>query len=315
MSTTIAGRGPLFHEGERALQEQAGVAERMARIGPQMIREHMPEQHQSFFRLLPFVLIGSLDERGQPTASLLAGPPGFVSTPDATTLRVDALPRQDDPLHDNLRPGAPLGVLGIQPHTRRRNRANGTARERDGAGFSLQVQQSFGNCPKYIHPREALYAGPAQVQPVIISIGLGERERALIQRADTFFLASAHPLAFGGASAQGVDVSHRGGPRGFAHLTDDASFIVPDYPGNNLYMSLGNLLRNRAAGLLFIDAASGDVLQLEASADILGGSHPLAGPEPTGRVVRFTVQRGRLFPAASPLRFSSRPSGVPTPVA
>jgi len=74
--------------------------------------------------------------------------------------------------------------------------------------------------------------------------------------------------------------------------------------GNNLYNTLGNLLLNRAAGLLFIDTDSRDVLQLEASTDILTGSHPFAGPEPTGRVVRFTVQRARLFPAASPLHFS-----------
>jgi uncharacterized protein len=304
MLPLIDEREPIFHEGERALQEQAGVAERLARIGPQMIRERMPEQHRSFFGMLPFILMGSVDERGQPTASLLAALPGFVSSPDPSTLRIGALPRQDDPLHDNLRPGAPLGVLGLQPHTRRRNRANGNVRELDGGGFSLHVQQSFGNCPKYIHPREVTYAEAAGREPVIVSNGLGARERALIRRADTFFLASAHPRAFAGQRAQGVDVSHRGGPRGFAHFTDDESFIVPDYSGNNLYNTLGNLLVNPAAGLLFIDTDGRDVLQLEASADILDGSHPFAGPEPTGRVVRFTVRRARLFPAASSLCFS-----------
>jgi predicted pyridoxine 5'-phosphate oxidase superfamily flavin-nucleotide-binding protein len=302
--TSIDERGPIFHEGERALQEQAGMAERLARVGPQMIRDHLPEQHRHFFGLLPFILIGSVDERGQPSASLLAAPPGFVSSPDPSTLRIGALPHEDDPLHANLRPGASLGVLGIQPHTRRRNRANGTVRERDGASFSLHVQQSFGNCPKYIHPREASYAGATPREPVIVSTGLGDRERALIRRADTFFLASAHPRAFEAGPAQGVDVSHRGGPRGFAHFTDDETFIVPDYAGNNLYNTLGNLLLNRAAGLLFIDTDSRDILQLEASADILTGSHPFAGPEPSGRVVRFSVQRARLFPSASPLRFS-----------
>src|SRR5688572_5098662 len=115
-----------FHAGERALQARAGVAERLARLGPQVIRDHMPEQHRDFFALLPFIVVGSIDERHQPTASLLAAPPGFVSSPDPKTLRIDALAREDDPLHENLRPGAPLAVLGIQPHTRRRNRANGS---------------------------------------------------------------------------------------------------------------------------------------------------------------------------------------------
>jgi predicted pyridoxine 5'-phosphate oxidase superfamily flavin-nucleotide-binding protein len=245
-----------------------------------------------------------VDERGQPAASLLAGPPGFVGSPDAGTLRVNALPRDDDPLHDNLRLGAPVALLGIQPHTRRRNRANGSLRQRDGNGFSLHVQHSFGNCPKYIHPREVTYLGASNREPVSVSTRLGERERTLIQRADTFYIASAHPQSFDATPAHGVDVSHRGGPRGFAHFTGDDQFIVPDYPGNNLYMTLGNLSLNRAAGLLFIDMPTGDLLQVQANAELLDGPHPFAGTEPSGRVLRFTVRRTRLYPRASPLRFT-----------
>jgi hypothetical protein len=84
----------------------------------------------------------------------------------------------------------------------------------------------------------------------------------------------------------------------------DDHFSVPDYPGNNLYMTLGNLILNRAAGLLFIDTQTGDLLQLEANAELLDGPHPFAGPEPSGRVVRFSVRRTRRYPGASPLRFS-----------
>jgi predicted pyridoxine 5'-phosphate oxidase superfamily flavin-nucleotide-binding protein len=296
----------VFHAGERALQAQAGMAERIARLGPQMIRDHMPEQHRAFFTLLPFIIIGSIDERHRPTASLLGAPPGFVSSPDPTTLRVDALPRGDDPLHHNLRADAPLALLGIQPHTRRRNRANGRVLVRDERGFALAVQQSFGNCPKYIHPREAVYIGAQPSRPALLSDGLDERHRALIRRADTFFLASAHPEAQAGrARAHGVDVSHRGGPPGFAHFSDDASFIIPDYRGNNLYNSLGNLQLNPAAGLLFIDVTNGDVLELEATAEAHAVAHPLAGSEHTGRVVRFVVERARLFSGASPLHFLS----------
>jgi uncharacterized protein len=300
-----------FHAGERALQERAGVAERMARIGPQVIREQMPEQHRQFFELLPFIIVGSVDALGQPTASLLAAPAGFVSSADARTLRVDALPRADDPLHDNLRPGAPLAVLGIQPHTRRRNRANGDVLERDALGFSLAVAQSFGNCPKYIHPREAIYVGPRQSSAARVSERLGDAERALIRRADTFFIASAHPEAgSGGARSHGVDVSHRGGPAGFAHFTDEATFSIPDFSGNNFFNTLGNLLLQPAAGLLFIDVANGDVLELEASAEALDGAHPLAGPDHTGRIVRFEIHRSRFFTGASALRFLT-PAGGP----
>ena len=305
-----------FHEGEVALQREVGVAERMGRIGPQVIRDHMPDQHRLFFPLLPFVIVGSVDARGQPTASLLSAPPGFVSSPDPKTLRIDALPLAGDPLEEQLREGAPLGLLGIQPHTARRNRANGRVLARDASGFSLEVRQSFGNCPKYIVRREVSHAGAQPrvtlaegdaagdaVTPVGRD-GFGERERAIVAGADTFFLASAHPDAATSAErAQGVDVSHRGGPPGFAAFIDDDTFVIPDFPGNNFYNTLGNLRLNPAAGLLFIDVASGDVLQLEAVTDIVIGTHPLAGPDLRARIVRFRVRRARRFAAASRLRF------------
>ena len=85
-----------FHAGEIELQRATGVAERMGRLAPQVVRDHLPEQHRRFFPLLPFVVIGSVDARGQPTASLLSAPPGFVSSPDPRRLRIDALPHAED---------------------------------------------------------------------------------------------------------------------------------------------------------------------------------------------------------------------------
>jgi predicted pyridoxine 5'-phosphate oxidase superfamily flavin-nucleotide-binding protein len=295
---------PLFHAGEVALQREAGVAERMARIGAQVIRDHLPEQHRLFFPLLPFLVVGSVDARGQPQASLLSGEPGFVSSPDPKMLRVEALPRPGDPLAERLQEGAPLGLLGIQPHTARRNRANGRVLARDASGFSLAVAQSFGNCPKYIVRREAFYVGASASITPRAREGLGERERAIVAAADTFFLASAHPDAAAASErAHGVDVSHRGGPRGFSAFVDDDTFIIADYSGNNLYNTLGNLRLQPAAGLLFIDVERGDVLQLEARAEAVMGAHPLSQPAASGRLVRFRVQRSRLFPAASGLLF------------
>jgi predicted pyridoxine 5'-phosphate oxidase superfamily flavin-nucleotide-binding protein len=295
---------PTFHTGEAALQRELGVAERMQRIGPQVIRRQLPEQHRDFFRELPFIVVGSIDARAQPSASLLARAPGFVFSPDPSTLRIDALPHPDDPLSANLSAGAALGVLGILPHERRRNRVNGRRIELDARGFSLGVDQSFGNCPKYIWPREPVYVGAPEQPAAWRSTSLGERERALVASADTFFLASAHPEAGTRPTrSHGVDVSHRGGPPGFVHFTGDDSFIIPDFRGNNFYNSLGNLQLNPRAGLLFLDFDQGDVLLLEASAELAAGSHPLAGPHATGRILRFQIQLVRSFPGASALRF------------
>jgi predicted pyridoxine 5'-phosphate oxidase superfamily flavin-nucleotide-binding protein len=57
---------PTFHEGERAVQQRAGVAERMAQVGPRVIRDFMPEQHRDFFAQLPFVVVGTVDNNNQP---------------------------------------------------------------------------------------------------------------------------------------------------------------------------------------------------------------------------------------------------------
>lgn len=153
-----------FHAGEQAVQARLGVRERMAELGPRVIRGAIPAQHREFFPLLPFVVLGAVDTSGQPWATLLAGPEGFVQSPDDTTLRIDARPGEDDPLAASIVPGAALGLLGIELPTRRRNRANGVVTQVDQHGFTLRVQQSFGNCPKYIQQREQL-DGPAASAP------------------------------------------------------------------------------------------------------------------------------------------------------
>src|SRR5688500_14705481 len=102
---TDALRTSAFHAGEAACQAEVGAADHLARVGSQVIRGFMPEQHRDFFTLLPFLVVGSIDERGRPTASLLAAPEGFAFSPDPKSLRVDALPAPGDPLEQNLAAG------------------------------------------------------------------------------------------------------------------------------------------------------------------------------------------------------------------
>ena len=144
---------PAFHAGERAVQARAGVDARMAELGPRVIRDFMPDQHRTFFEQLPFLITGTVDDHGQPWASVLAQPPGFIRSPDPKHLVVRAQPLPGDPMKDTLADGAPIGLLGIEPHTRRRNRMNGVLREVDASGFTVELSQSFGNCPKYIQAR------------------------------------------------------------------------------------------------------------------------------------------------------------------
>jgi len=277
-----------WHEGERAMQARAGVRERMEAFGARVLRDHMPDQHRDFFAQLPFLVVGSLDAASQPWASVLAAPPGFAHSPDPRRLRIDALPADGDPLAQALAPAAPIGLLGIEPHTRRRNRMNGRVAGVDGAGFSVDVQQSFGNCPKYIQAREPVFVAgaPAAAAPQWAD-RLDAAARRLIGQADTFFIATSHPSAGRGGAAQGVDVSHRGGRPGFVRVSGEGTLTAPDFVGNAFFNTLGNVAVNPRAGLLFIDFERGDLLQLAVTAQVVWDGPELAAFAGAERLLRM----------------------------
>lgn len=298
-----------FHAGERALQALAGSREQMEAAGPRIIRDFMPDQHREFFSLLPFIVAGSIDDGLQPWASVLAAPAGFVHSPDATHLRIDALPAAGDPLAGQLKQGATLGLLGIQPHTRRRNRMNGTVEAIDAAGFMVEVQQSFGNCPRYIQAREPEFVPPrGDAAPAQWLDKLDLAAHRLIGSADTLFIATAYPneAAVGDdadASSHGVDVSHRGGRPGFVRIDGDDTLTVPDFNGNRFFNTLGNLAAHPRAGLLFVDFDSGDLLHVAVTAEIVWNGPEVAAFEGAERLMRFRVTHALRRPAALPLRW------------
>ena len=298
-----------FHAGERALQSLVGSREQMEAIGPRVIRDYMPDQHREFFAQLPFLVVGSLDADLQPWASMLAAPAGFAQSPDATHLRVEALPGAGDPLTSQLAPGATLGLLGIQPHTRRRNRMNGTVEALDAAGFMVEVQQSFGNCPRYIQAREPVFAAPPANEPAAQWLDtLDLAAERLIGAADTLFIATAYPDAAAvgdeaDARSHGVDVSHRGGRPGFVRVDAGGVLTVPDFNGNRFFNTLGNLQAHPRAGLLFVDFDTGELLHLSATAEIVTDGPEVAAFEGAERLMRFHVTRALRRPAALPLRW------------
>jgi len=298
-----------FHPGETALQLRGGSRAQLAEVGPRVIRTFMPQQHRDFFAELPFVLAATVDGSGQPWASVLAGPPGFIRSPQPDRLRIDALPALHDPIAP-LREGAAVGLLGIQPHTRRRNRMNGRLIALDERGFEVQVGQSFGNCPKYIQPREARYAQPAEpARPPRALAQLDDAARRLIARADTFFIASAHPQAASpdAPTAFGIDVSHRGGPPGFVRQPGGSALVVPDFIGNSFFNTLGNLQLEPRCGLLFVDFVRGDLLHVAARASVQWEGPEVAKIDGTQRLLRLEVLRAIAVPAALPLHW--RPAG------
>jgi predicted pyridoxine 5'-phosphate oxidase superfamily flavin-nucleotide-binding protein len=296
---------PTFHEGELAWQERAGSRVRLAEAGPRVIRDYMPDQHREFFAQLPFLLAGTLDAQGQPWASVLAGPPGFIASPHPRQLVIRAQPLPHDPLAASLAAGVPIGLLGIEPHTRRRNRLNGLVTHRDQDSFLVRVDQSFGNCPKYIQARRPEYIGGMGRGADIRHLSaLDGPARVLIARADTFFIATAHPRAgLRDSPAYGVDVSHRGGKPGFVRADADSRLTIPDFIGNFFFNTLGNLALNPRCGLLLMDFEHGDLLYLAARGEVVTEGPELAGFLGAQRLLRLQVVSGLRVPGALPLRW------------
>lgn len=246
--------GP-FHRGELEAQRLAGIG-----AGGGGIRPFLTEQLREFFRDLPFVVAGALDG-DQPLATVLVGAPGFISSPDAATLAIETELDRSDPAQRAIVPDAAAGLIGIDLMSRRRNRANGVVLAADERGFVLGIEQAFGNCPQYIHRREVHLHAPRG--PVETLSRLDAGARAAIERADTFFVATASREDKGG-----VDVSHRGGPPGFVHVDGD-TLTIPDYRGNRYFNTLGNLVINPRAALLFIDFASGALLHVQGTTEMV----------------------------------------------
>jgi predicted pyridoxine 5'-phosphate oxidase superfamily flavin-nucleotide-binding protein len=284
-----------FHADELEAQSRAGQAAKGAGI-----RNFMPDQHRSFFELLPYVFVAIPDTNGWPLATMLTGQAGFVHSTDPVTLRVDAMPDVLDPAAVTFSRSREIGILGLDLSTRRRNRANGHIADLDAAGFTVAVRQSFGNCAKYIQRRAAHHARPAPVglDPLV---RLDAEAQALITRADTFFVASRSRAEL--RATGGIDMSHRGGRPGFVRVEAD-TLTVPDFPGNRYYNTLGNLLGEPRGSLLFVDFATGDLLQLQGMVTIdwrTEAGSVVGGAE---RLWRFEVARGWRRRAASALNWS-----------
>lgn len=288
---------PEYHTGERAVQERAGgrsIAEQSLRG----IRDFVPSGAARFLAEQPMIILGAATGPDQVWASVLHGPRGFIQVLDERTLRIAGRLPAEDPLHASLAAGAAVGTLAIELETRRRLRVNGDAiLEPDG--ITLYVREMFGNCQQYIQLREleevAEFAAPSVKRGELLTPDQQERLRA----ADTFFVASMHPQA-------GCDVSHRGGQPGFVHVTSPSELLWPDYSGNNMFQTLGNLAVNPACGLLFLDFESGSTLQLSGHAQVLWDDPRMQAFPGARRLVRFEVREIIDIHGRLPLRWGFR---------
>ncbi|VEP12330.1 Pyridoxamine 5'-phosphate oxidase-related, FMN binding [Hyella patelloides LEGE 07179] len=295
-----------FHPGELAVQARLGIQDRIDRQGRRIIRDYLTEQHQKFFAQLSYVIIGTVDKSGNPWASILVGEPGFLEVIGDRKLQVKTKLLTGDPLAVTLNEGIDIGLLGIELHTRRRNRINGVVTKINADNFEIEVKQAFGNCPQYIQGR-TFESVKSNLSPQINEItSFGECERNLITNADTFFIATAYQDEFASNNTnKGVDVSHKGGKPSFVRIDNNQTLTIPDFSGNNHFNTIGNLELNPRAGLLFIDFARSNLLYLTGTTEIIWSGTEVSSYQGAERLIRFHLTQGYQVENSLPLSWSN----------
>ncbi len=256
-----------YHEGELAVQERLGVLSE-GENNAKVIHDAIVKGALRYIGQQPMAVLGSLDHEQNVWASVFVGKPGFMKAENERTVTFDLtnmVHNSHDPFWENITSHPEVGMLVLELASRRRLRVNGKITRESEELLRLQVDESYPNCPKYIQKRQvtANLVGTDQT-PLTSDRGeaLGPEQRAVITKADTLFVASAH-------SERGVDASHRGGNPGFVMVMDDRTLRIPDYQGNCMFNTLGNFSVNPRAGLIFLDFERQRTLQLIGRPEIL----------------------------------------------
>lgn len=277
-----------YHEGEIAVQERAGEREAALRHGAGISSGIVPGA-RAFLERQRLLALSTTGEDGQLWTSVWCGEPGFVRSTDGravNVLRRLTTTSTDDPVQHRLAIGREIGMLAIEFASRRRLRIAGVIERVADDQIAVLVRESVGNCPKYIQRREPQEAAATAVRTVSAhGREMDETRRAIIERADTAFVGSLHP-------SRGADTSHRGGAPGFINVVDNRSLRIPDYPGNSMFMTLGNFEVDPRASLAVVDFDRRLIVSLSGTARIEfdveeDPGHPAGG---TGRYWDFAVR-------------------------
>lgn len=300
-----------WYRGELAVQQKVGVTTSVAPIAKQVLRSQLKEPQSTFFSALPFSIVGSVDRAGETWVTLLSGYPGFLEVPDSRSLSVSVNLDPQDPASHGFGVGHSLGLLGDELSTRRRNRINGRISDRDATGFVIVIviEQSYGNCPRYIQQREYGFVRDQKIPSSETALQLdklNEATLALIASVDTLFISSYVDVEGG---VMQVDVSHKGGRPGFSKVDERGVITIPDFAGNMYFYTLGNILINPKCGLTYVNFSNGDSSQIAGE-----GVIDFDSPEVTcfqGAKRRLCINPNQIIyrAGAIPVHWSDDPAG------
>lgn len=274
-----------YHAGELAVQTQAGVQTEAAHL-TRIIGASINSTARDFLRTQRLAIASTIDKHGRVWASLLIGKPGFVKVVAEQIVRVQTIIIPNNPLQEHLSIHNDIGILVIDLVTRRRLRINGKTELKQNGHIDVQTQQVYFNCPKYIQTRDFVAESDRQaaIPEAYSYTALIPAQQQWIAQADTFFIASFHPQS-------GADASHRGGYPSFVQVVNETKLVFPDYAGNNMFNTLGNISEYPQIGLLFVDFACGRTLQLTGTAKIIWDTDRITKFSGAERLVEFQIDR------------------------
>ena len=271
-----------YHEGEKQVQNLAGARLDAERLSG-MVRRSMPEVAQDFLDEQEFAAITWRDKGGRLWITPVTAAPGFLLAVNNETVVCDLSRAIAPVLNEQVFQDSPVALVLMDFENRRRMRINGSATSAATSGNTtvaassaassaagsdqspprnllvIKTEEVYGNCPKYIQRRTPIddsapvnFSGDAAVaMSAVYSTNLSLPQQRSLNSADTFFI--------GTFAAGNADASHRGGNPGFVR-TDGERIYWLDFPGNNMFNTLGNVQSNREATLLFPDFETGDCL-------------------------------------------------------
>ena len=170
------------------------------------------------------------------------------------------------------------------------------------AQLVVQISQSLGNCPKYLNKKAIKSYTSAKPRLISNSPVLSTDAIDHIHSADIFFIASRGP--------EDMDCNHRGGSPGFIRVIQTqkgtepsdssnlpaetgSALVWPEYSGNNLYQTLGNLTYTPRAGIVIPNFTTGTVLYMSGTTEVLIGAAASKVLTKTKLAIRFTITAAR----------------------
>jgi predicted pyridoxine 5'-phosphate oxidase superfamily flavin-nucleotide-binding protein len=126
-----------------------------------------------------------------------------------------------------------------------------------------------------------------RLEQVIVREAFTPEDRAFIERCAMVFVATADAEGF-------PECSYKGGLPGFVRVADDRTLLIPDYDGNGMYRSWGNVLANPRVGLLFLDFELQKRLRVNGAAEVRADESLRAAMDGAVFVIRVSVER--IFP-------------------